>query len=292
MSITRATEEAATVAVIGRLDEAIRAADGADVLNEDARLRLKRTGLAGAVAWLAYAGGEPVGFALLRGGTLDLALLPDHRGRGLGAALVDAVVADLPAGTRVEAWSHGDHPAAARLAERHALLRTREMHLMSREAALPLPEREVPAGIEVRGATPADTDQLLRVNASAFAHHPEQGQMTRADFEARTGEDWYDPAGLLLAFDGDRLLGFHWTKREPGSEVGEVYVLGVDPAAAGRGLGTLLTVLGLRHLAERGVRRVELYVEGDNAPALAVYAGLGFEVVRTEAQYSGTPRPA
>jgi mycothiol synthase len=55
-----------------------------------------------------------------------------------------------------------------------------------------------------------------------------------------------------------------------------VYVVGIDPAAQGRGLGKLLTLAGLHHLAGRGVDEVLLYVESDNAPAVAVYAGLGF----------------
>ena len=34
------------------------------------------------------------------------------------------------------------------------------------------------------------------------------------------------------------------------------------------------------------MQRIELYVEGDNAGARAVYAGLGFEVVATHVQYA------
>jgi mycothiol synthase len=56
-----------------------------------------------------------------------------------------------------------------------------------------------------------------------------------------------------LAFDqGERLLGFHWTKvhaDKPG--LGEVYVVGVDPVAQGMGLGRTLTVVGMDWLARR-----------------------------------------
>jgi mycothiol synthase len=55
-----------------------------------------------------------------------------------------------------------------------------------------------------------------------------------------------------------------------------VYVVGIDSAAQGRGLGKLLTLAGLHHLAGLGVDEVLLYVESDNAAAIAVYAGLGF----------------
>ena len=86
-----------------------------------------------------------------------------------------------------------------------------------------------------------------------------------------------------------RVLGFHWTKvhRDERPPYGEVYVVAANPKAAGRGLGTLLTNVGLRHLATQGVDEVILYVDGDNDPAIAVYEGQGFTTVRTEVQYRG-----
>ena len=88
-------------------------------------------------------------------------------------------------------------------------------------------------------------------------------------------EDWFDPSGLLVADDGDGLLGFHWTKRHS-ADLGEVYVVGIDPAAQGRGLGRVLTAAGLTHLAEGGVAEVMLFVESDNAAGRRLYEGLGF----------------
>lgn len=58
--------------------------------------------------------------------------------------------------------------------------------------------------------------------------------------------------------------------------IGEVYVVGVDPAHQGRGLGRSITVAGLRWLRARGLPQAMLYVEADNEPALAVYRSLGF----------------
>ena len=50
------------------------------------------------------------------------------------------------------------------------------------------------------------------------------------------------PGRLLLAVaaDGD-LLGFHWTKRHD-ADHGEVYIVGISPAAHGQGLGKALTM--------------------------------------------------
>ena len=102
--------------------------------------------------------------------------------------------------------------------------------------------------------------------------------MTRADLDARIAEPWFDPAGFFLAWRGDELLGYHWTKvhREPAGDFGEVYVVGIAPTAQGGGLGRLLTLTGLHHLASRGLGEVLLYVESDNAAAVAVYQRLGF----------------
>ena len=67
-----------------------------------------------------------------------------------------------------------------------------------------------------------------------------------------------------------------------------MYVVGVSPRAQGGGLGRLLTLTGLQHLAARGLDEVLLYVEADNAPAVAVYGRLGFThaAADTHVQYA------
>jgi mycothiol synthase len=196
----------------------------------------------------------------------------------------------------VDAWSHCDHPGAARLAERLGVPRERELVVMRRALTELLPVT-TPDGIEIRTFRHGDEQALLEVNASAFAHHPEQGHMTMEDLRERLSESWFDPEGLFLAVPpGDApdsgqpsLLGFHWTKehREEDPPYGEVYVVAVNPKAAGQGLGKVLTGVGLQHLRDRSLESVVLYVDGDNAPAIAVYTGQGFEVERTEVQYRG-----
>jgi mycothiol synthase len=274
-------------AEVRRIARACTAHDGASTLNEQALLQLKNRGLRDASLWLGEGG-----FALRHGDMVDLAVHPESRGRGVGTELAAAVAAD---GRKVEAWSHADHPAALALAQRFGVPRERELKIMRRSLAEPLGEVTVPPGVRIRTFEPADEAALLEVNASAFAHHPEQGDMTHEDFAERTSESWFDPEGLFLAVpdgvDGPPLLGFHWTKVHDDEDpaYGEVYVVAVNPKAAGRGLGTLLTNVGVTHLRDRGLGSVLLYVDGDNDPAIAVYTGQGFEVERTEAQYRGTP---
>ncbi len=240
--------------------------DGHDPLDESAALALKHRGLEGASLWV-----DDDGFALARDGDLVLAVAPEARGNGVGGRLLARAI---DAADR--AWSHGGHPAAARLAATHGWSRTRDLWVMRRATSSPLPPLVVPDGVEIRGYDDVDADAVLEVNATAFAHHPEQGALDAAGLAERTAEAWFDPAGLLVAVDHDgTLLGFHWTKQHDAS-LGEVYVVAVGPAAQGRGLGRVLTLAGLHHLAGLGVAEVLLYVESDNAPAVHVYAGLGF----------------
>ena len=214
------------------------------------------------------------GFTVVDGDLLHLVVAPSHRGRGLGGDLLDAALAGRPGPW--QAWSHGDHPAAAALARRTGFERVRELWVMRRPlsglAATPSDEGRA---FQLRSFRAGDEAEVLRVNAAAFAHHPEQGSMDAAELAERMAEPWFDPDGLLVADAGDRLLGFHWTKRHSAT-LGEVYVVGIDPASQGLGLGKVLVDAGLRHLRDGGADEVLLYVESDNVPAVRLYEGLGF----------------
>lgn len=275
---------------VDRVRSACADTDHHDPLDEAAQLRLRHRGLADAALWLV----ADSAFALVRpaptgarGADLDLAVAPSTRRCGFGRGLVEAALEGRTG--PVTAWSHGDHPGAAVLAERFGFARSRDLWVMRRDAGDPLPDlaADSRAGVEIRTFRAGDEAELLRVNAAAFAHHPEQGSMSEQDLAERMAEPWFDPDGLFLAVDGETVLGFHWTKVHPAGE-GEVYVVGIHPDAQGRGLGRTLTLAGLHHLARGGVPSVQLYVESGNAPAIAVYSGLGFTHAPedTHVQYS------
>ncbi|MFZ2502184.1 MAG: mycothiol synthase [Nocardioides sp.] len=263
------------LAALASIRESARAADGLDPLDEATTLRLRHRGLtAGDRLLLAPDEG---GFGLLIDDEVHLVVAPDHRRRGVGTDLLNRLLDSPPAPRGVlQAWSHGDHPAARRLAARAGFVAARELWVMRRDMAQPVPRLPAHDGLTITSFHPREREALLRVNAAAFASHPEQGAMDAVDLAQRMAEPWYDPAGLLLVHDpAGRLLGFHWTKRHD-ADTGEVYVVGVAPEAQGRGLGRLLTLAGLHHLAVRGVREVLLYVEADNAAAVGLYSALGF----------------
>ncbi len=228
-------------------------------------------------------------------GMAEFVVHPEARRRGIGAAMARAAMAKT--GGRNRFWAHGTLEAARATASALGLVPVRELVQMRRslrdapDSVPPLP------GVQVRTYRgTADDAELLRVNNAAFAEHPEQGGWTGAVLAERRGEPWFDPAGLFLAFgspDGDqagRLLGFHWTKVHPDRPgLGEVYVLGVDPSARGRGLGHALTAIGIQSLAHRladsADPTVMLYVESDNAAAVRTYQRLGFSTYSVDTAY-------
>lgn len=215
----------------------------------------------------------------------EVAVHPDARRRGIGSDLIRTGLAAGGAGARV--WAHGNLEPAKATAAALGLVVARKL-LQMRRSLSDLPQAKVADGVLIRTyGGPGDDAELLRVNNAAFAWHPEQGGWTDADVAQRRGEVWFDPEGLFLAFDAGGLLGFHWTKIH-GPDLGEVYVVGVDPAAQGRGLGATLTLVGLHHLADRlgPEASVMLYVEGDNSAAVKTYERLDFEVFSADVAYA------
>ncbi|GAA0414047.1 mycothiol synthase [Streptomyces luteireticuli] len=269
---------------------AAAAEDGQQAVSEQGRLQL-RGRRPGVRHVLLREDGELVGYGQLEdtdpveAPAGELVVHPRHRGRGHGRALGGALLQE--SGKRLRVWAHGGHPAARHLAQVLGMSLFRELRQMRRPLTdLELGEPRFPEGVSVRTFRPGVDDAAwLAVNAEAFAHHPEQGSLTQRDLDDRKAEGWFDPEGFFLAERAGEIVGFHWTKVHAAERLGEVYVVGVRPGAQGGGLGRALTAIGLRHLAARGLPTAMLYVDADNAPAVAVYERLGFAVHETDLMY-------
>jgi len=286
-------------------------ADGVSPLSEHVMLHLRHGGDAPVRNLVAYLDDEQTvaGYAHLdvtdrvEGSSAELVVDPRYRNRGVGRALATAALAATPDG-RLRLWAHGAHPGASKLARSLGLTRMRNLWQLRRSLRRALPSYDVPDGVTLRTFVPGeDDDAWVRLNAAAFRGHPEQGGWTVDDLHRRMAEPWFDPHGFFLAERGERLVGFHWTKvhgndhgylphehhagdphgHEP---IGEVYVVGVDPAVQGHGLGRVLTLVGLHHLRGLGLSDVMLYVDAQNASAIQLYERLGFIRWDSDVMYS------
>lgn len=238
--------------------------------------------------FVAHDGGELVGY-------LQCEETPDEVSLELVAAdtaLADDLVAHAVAlesgsGRRLMLWAHGATSLVHHAARHNGFEAVRSLFQMRRPLAEPkLADQEPPPGITIRTFVPGQDDaDWLRVNARAFAWHPEQAAWTQEDLAGRLASDWFDPAGFFLAIRDGEIVGFHWTKIH-NEVLGEVYVIGIDPDAQGLSLGGVLLNRGLQYLADKGLWTVALYTEATNVRAMRLYGKFGFTEFSTDTRYA------
>jgi mycothiol synthase len=289
------------VAAVLKLVALATDADGVAPLSEHVMLHLRYGGDRNARNVLLVADGEIAGYAHLdptdpvEGPSGELVVHPAYRRRHNGLALAQALAKE--AGPhQLRLWAHGDLPASGQLAAAAGFERVRALWQMRRSLHTQLDSPHLAEGITIRTfRTGHDEDEWTALNRRAFANHPEQGGWTREDLDLREQEPWFDPDGFFLAERDGKLVGFHWTKvhgqngREAGhahQAIGEVYVVGVDPAERGSGLGRALTLVGLNYLRSRGLSEVMLYVDETNTPAIRLYESLGFTRWHTDVMFA------
>jgi mycothiol synthase len=236
---------------------------------------------------LATRGDTIAGAAIIGSGEFEVVVDPEWRRNGLGGILVDRILDGSD--PQLAAWAHGDHPASRILAAERGFEAVRTLLQLRMPLAGVAPSAPSGGdGVTIDAFRPGlDDEEWIALNARVFASHPEQGKLTLDDLHARMAEHWFDAADFLVARRDGRLVGYDWLKVEPGEpgEPGEIYVLGVDPEAAGKGLGRALMVAGLARLRERGCDTAALYVEADSEGAVHLYRSLGFTDHTIDVQY-------
>ena len=236
-------------------------------------------------------------------GAAELVIDSAHRGKGLGRELWEALKEKLAGTSALDStwpWSHGDHPAAAHMAETDGYTRARELlqiHTGRIDTAdfKGFPTPTLPERTFIRTFRPGDEVQWRRVNNAAFDWHPEQGRQSAEAYAELIKSPDFKPEDVFFAVRDEQILGFHHTKMHihhpSGLRVGEVYVIGVDPAAQAHGVGRALMHAGMEHLYVQGAQQIELYVESDNHTALNLYRALGFdnEIAHVSYRPGGAP---
>ncbi|MGP5089614.1 mycothiol synthase [Brachybacterium tyrofermentans] len=289
--------------------DTVTAHDGVAPLDEAARLAV-----AGGDAHHLLLEHEPTGetdgdrllgyASVLTDGTVQGMVHPAHRRRGHGTALLQAAL-DLHDEPGV--WAHGALEGSLAFLAAAGLQETRRLLTLHRPLDADHPLAPVPAprleGLHLDAFdADRDADRWVQVNALAFADHPEQGALTRADLDQRMAEPWFDPQDMVVARYEGELVGFVWIKREAPEQAAkggaeptdiqpsdaEIYVVATDPSVQGQGVAGFLLAAALERLRTADVPGVELYVEADNAPALRLYENWGFVVSGRDVQMRPT----
>jgi ribosomal-protein-alanine N-acetyltransferase len=122
-----------------------------------------------------------------------------------------------------------------------------------------------------------DLPRLALIHAACFV---------RSWSAAELGEMLKSPGIIAFAADAGFVLA------RTASDEAEILTLAVMPAARRKGLGRSLVLEVAGQAFARGARAMFLETGHDNAPARALYAGLGFVEVGTRASYYGPAEDA
>ncbi|MDN4641708.1 mycothiol synthase [Agreia sp. PsM10] len=254
----------------------------------------------GARALIVAEHGDVIAGAVIVGaGEFEFVVDPEFRRNGLGTILLERILDGAEPG--IAGWAHGDHPASRILAARTGFEAVRTLYQL--RTPVPGPSAGSPStgsgndgsgndgsgngdGVVIEAFRPGvDDEAWVDLNARVFADHPEQGSITLDDLHARMAEPWFDAGDFLVARHDGHLIAYNWLKIEGADEPGEIYVVGVDSAYAGRGLGRTLMQHAFDRLRERGIPTAALYVDADNVGAVHLYRSLGFADHTVDVQY-------
>lgn len=213
-------------------------------------------------------------------------LHPKHRRRGLVAKLVDRAICrtrELGIMT-IHVNISQDSLMAKQLITKMGftfIRRFLELRLDLSETQLPEISKIDP---RYRPLQPGEGERLTQLQNHSFTSSWGYNANTVEEIIYRISLPNCSPEDIILAFDSDKPIGYCWTRinfwknKAPGEGTGRIYMLGMDPDYRGGGLGRQLLLVGLSYLKSKGLRVVELTVDGENKVACALYKSVGFKL--------------
>lgn len=227
---------------------------------------------------------------------------PSHRRRGIGRALLhwsEERAAEAAAANRgslphaLASWPDEQQVGTIALLESEGYGILRYGFMMLRRLAEPIPDADLPAGLEIRPVRPEDHRRIWDADVDAFRDHWKTPVRTDADFSGWFAEPELDTTLWRVAWDGDEVAGsvmsFVFTEENErlGVQRGWLEHVSVRRAWRQRGLASALIAESLRGLRDRGLDEAALGVDAENTTgALRLYERLGFYRHRTGILYA------
>lgn len=207
---------------------------------------------------------------------------PSHRGRGLGAALLDACEAHVRGlGATLLRGSSRDEEPARRLAAGRGYRHTFTRRISMVDPRTLTGDPEPPSGVElVPFSAFDDPAPIHHVDTVVTLDVPDDDTWDHIPLDEWIREYWEDPtvdrdACMAATVDGQvAAVTVVHVDRQTGRAENDI--TGTLPEFRGRGLAKLVKRASLRRLAELGVTRVFTENDETNAAMLAVNTALGY----------------
>jgi len=221
---------------------------------------------------------------------------PSWRRFGLGSAMLqqawrraaERTVSPDPSSTRLmQTFALGTETGADALARRFGYTAVRYAFKMRRDLALPIPERPLPEGIEIRAVRPEEWRPIWEAEREAFQDHWGYAPWPEEAYQRFLRFPHYDPSLWRIAWDGDQVAGM--VLNFINEEENQVYDrrrgytedIAVRRPWRRRGLAGALIARSLEALRERGMDEAALGVDAENRTgALRLYEQLGYTVIQ------------
>ncbi|MFC1989478.1 GNAT family N-acetyltransferase [Chloroflexota bacterium] len=217
---------------------------------------------------------------------LDCWVHPEHRGRGLGTELlIRAVRRARELGAKIAHINIPQDNAAAKSGLAKLGFECARRFLELRLDLSKLHQTDIKqAALGCRHLSRGEESKLTQIQNRAFDGSWGYNLNTVEEITCFLNSSDCSPEDVVLAYDGDQVAGYCWTRMNYGEEAdagerkGRIFMLGVYPDYRGRGIGKKVLLAGLAHLKCKGLRFAELTVDSENETACALYRSVGFEV--------------
>jgi ribosomal protein S18 acetylase RimI-like enzyme len=142
-----------------------------------------------------------------------------------------------------------------------------------------------PAAPEV--STLADGYSLhTRASSPSGVHHFAQPIGPEVENRLRQTSLYRPDLDLFVVDDHGETAAYGLFWNDPNTGVGLVEPIGTEQTHRGRGLARHVVTTGIHKLVAAGSERIKVSYDGDNAPAVALYLGAGFEPTMTCSMWS------
>jgi GNAT superfamily N-acetyltransferase len=279
-----------------------------------AEMRWSETAYPGGRRFLAWLDGEPVGsggvgriyvyaedYPALWG---SIAVLPDHRRKGVGGALL-AVLAEAARAAgkpTLVGRTTSDRTESMAFLEHRGFVEHERMKAVRLDLeTIEIPTIDPPAGVEITSlaARPDLIEGVYAVALEALPDIPGEGPMvpgSLAEFRVRDVDRDVVPAGgFAVGLDATTgtVVGYANLMLVPGNPTIAWHgMTAVARAWRGRGVASAMKRATIAWAAANGIEALETANDTDNVPMRAVNRALGYQPLPDEIYYRGSVGPA